>query len=361
MPLSVDTMPPGAHKATTTGSLPLVNIGWIHPFLEILEERGIECVEILQRVDLPTLAIDDGSILVPTAKIYEFVALAAEETGIADLGLRAGSRLNIESMLPDAASSWRRPGAFRTLESFIQVALEASTEVDMWLEEREGPPKSIEFLYLGTFGDEHRAFETIEQFMLAVMVRWARHGGGEGWNPGTIRLRATAAPLTSIRQLAGGAEVRCGEPVTSIIFPSQRFLGPMETFPPRGSAIWQQHHRLLHRARASDDLAGPLRLVLRGYLPDGSPGIEQAARLAGTSVRTLQRRLGQQGTTYSSLLENLRHDLAIHLLEDTKRRASAISQELGYRDPASFTRAFRRWTGLTPSEYREVGVRGQSG
>ena len=72
-------------------------------------------------------------------------------------------------------------------------------------------------------------------------------------------------------------------------------------------------------------------------------------------MRTLQRRLLAQDTTYSSLLEELRHDLAIHLLEERTRRVSDIGQELGYRDPATFTRAFRRWTGLTPSQYRAAG------
>ena len=71
------------------------------------------------------------------------------------------------------------------------------------------------------------------------------------------------------------------------------------------------------------------------------------------SVRTLQRRLSEQGITYSHLLEELRHDTAISLLRDPSLKVSDIGRELGYRDPAIFTRAFRRWTGVTPSEHRE--------
>ena len=54
------------------------------------------------------------------------------------------------------------------------------------------------------------------------------------------------------------------------------------------------------------------------------------------------------------LLSNqyLTHDLAIYLLINSQQSAAAISRELGYRDPAIFTRAFRRWTGVSPSQYR---------
>lgn len=333
-------------------SIPLVNIGWIHPILEILEAVGTPYDELLRKANLPTLAIEDGSALVPTERIYDFVALAARETGMTDLGLRAGSRLDIESLLPGAERTWTRPGVFRSLEGFIRVALESSSNVDMWIESKSDPKRTTEFFYLGTFGPDHPAFSIVEQFMLALMVRWARHGAGPNWNPELVNLRAASVPRSAIRDLIGDAEVRCKQRVSSIVFPSQRFSGPMEDFPDKGSVIWRRHRRSLQRTDKIEDLAGSLRLVLRSYLPDGSPTIQQAAQLAGTSVRTLQRRLEEQGLTYSQLLEELRHDLAIYLLREPSREAAAVSRELGYRDPAIFTRAFRRWTGQTPGKFR---------
>jgi AraC-like DNA-binding protein len=140
--------------------------------------------------------------------------------------------------------------------------------------------------------------------------------------------------------------------VTSIAFAAQQFVGRMEPLPERSSLVWKRHRRSLRSATRLDDLAGSLRLVLPAYLPDGSPDIRQAARLANMSVRTFQRRLRDQGVSYSQVLEELRHDLAIYLLRDPTRQAAEVSRELGYRDPAIFTRAFRRWTGSTPSEFR---------
>jgi AraC-like DNA-binding protein len=128
----------------------------------------------------------------------------------------------------------------------------------------------------------------------------------------------------------------------------------MEDLPEKGSAIWRRHRKSLRDTAGEQDLSASLRVILPAYLPDGSPTIQQAARLAGTSVRTLQRRLDEEGVTYSQLLEDLRHDLAIYLLRDPGRQAAEVSNELGYRDPAIFTRAFKRWTGTTPSQYRRA-------
>jgi AraC-like DNA-binding protein len=335
-------------------SIPLVNIAWIHTFLEILDEVGAPYDRLLQEAGLPTLAVDDGSALVPTSAIYRFVELAAKSAGMPDLGLRAGARIDIESLLPDAERTWSRPGVFRSLEAFIQVALDSSSNVEMWIESRSDPTRTIEFFYLGTFGPDHPAFPIVEQFMVALMVRWTRYGAGPDWNPASINIRASSVPMPALRKLVGDAEVRRGQAVTSIVFPSQKFVGTMAEFPDRGSTIWKRHRRSLRRWEETEDLVGSLRLVLRAYLPDGSPDIRLAAGLTGSSVRTLQRRLAEGGTSYSQLLEELRHDLALYLLRDPGRQASEIGRELGYRDPAIFTRAFRRWTGKTPSQYRRT-------
>ena len=333
-------------------SIPRVNIGWIYPFFEILEEVGVPYDEVIEQAELPSLSLDDPSTLVPTAKIYRFVELAAREAALPDLGLRAGARIDLDSLLPDAERSWTRPGVYRSITNFIDVALESSSNVDMWIETNPGSNPMTEFFYLGTFGPDHPAFAAVEQFMVALMVRWTRYGANPQWNPARVNVRAGSIPLTTLRALVGDADIRCAQGVTSIVFPAQPFLGPMEEVPSKDSAIWQRHRKALSGSTGKGDLAASLRVILPAYLPDGSPGIQLAARLAGTSVRTLQRLLEHQGVTYSQLLEELRHDLAVYLLRNPDREISEISRELGYRDPAIFTRAFRRWTDQTPSQFR---------
>jgi AraC-like DNA-binding protein len=347
-------MPEPKRIATSKGSLPVVNIGWIHPFLEILDEVGIPSEGILREANLPVLATEDGSVMVPTDNIYRLVNLATRVTRLPDLGFRAGNRIELAPLLPAPEQYWSRPGVFRTLESFINVNLASTSHGELWVESKSDKERTIEFFYKGTFGRGNPAFPTVEQFMVALMVRFTRFAAGPGWCPDLVNLRATSVPEEALRKLVGESEVRCSQTKTSIVFPGRRWVDRVEPIPPPDSKIWKRHRRSLQDWHPGDDLAGSLRLVLGAYLPDGSPGIELAAKLSGTTVRTLQRRLKEQGISYSQLLDDLRHDLAVYLLRDPDLEASAISRELGYRDPAIFTRAFRRWRGTTPSEFRKA-------
>ena len=88
-------------------------------------------------------------------------------------------------------------------------------------------------------------------------------------------------------------------------------------------------------------------------MPCGYPAIEQVAEQMGSSVRTLQRRLLEAGVTYSTLVEQVRHDLACRKLETTQLHVAEIAKDLGFKDHSSFSRAFLRWTGMSPRAYRQ--------
>ena len=95
-----------------------------------------------------------------------------------------------------------------------------------------------------------------------------------------------------------------------------------------------------------------VRRSIATSLACGIPTIARAASAVGLSVRGLQRRLAADGLTYSQLLEEVRRDAAIRLIKGHGHSFSQIASALGYSDPAHFTRAFVRWTGMTPRAYR---------
>jgi AraC-like DNA-binding protein len=100
------------------------------------------------------------------------------------------------------------------------------------------------------------------------------------------------------------------------------------------------------------DLVGALVQVLRPYLPAGVPSLHDAAELSGTSVRTLQRELNRQGTSYRDVLLRVKLDTARELLEQPDVKIADVAHETGFNDPAHFTRFFRALCGVAPREYR---------
>ena len=88
--------------------------------------------------------------------------------------------------------------------------------------------------------------------------------------------------------------------------------------------------------------------------PDPDPTIVAIANQLSLNVRTLQRRLESAGVPFRDLLSECRRERALRELSDGKRSISEVSVSLGYTDPAHFARAFRRWTGKSPIEYRRL-------
>jgi AraC-like DNA-binding protein len=74
------------------------------------------------------------------------------------------------------------------------------------------------------------------------------------------------------------------------------------------------------------------------------------------SRRTLQRRLADRGTSYAGVLDGTRRDLAVRYLRDPALQISEVAYLLGFGEAGSFNRAFKRWTGQTPTDFRAAGT-----
>ena len=96
-----------------------------------------------------------------------------------------------------------------------------------------------------------------------------------------------------------------------------------------------------------------LRLVLKLHARSEWLTISQAAELAGMSVRSFQRRLAAEGLTFAQLVDQARSEVAQELLERTDRSLAEIAEDVGYSELTNFVRAFKRWTGITPDQFRQ--------
>lgn len=105
-------------------------------------------------------------------------------------------------------------------------------------------------------------------------------------------------------------------------------------------------------AKHGDDFPEQVRSVLRTALLTGHAKADHVATLLSMHSRTLNRRLNTFGTRFRELVDEGRFEIARQMLEDSAMEVSQIAASLGYADASAFTRAFRRWSGATPSQWR---------
>jgi len=100
------------------------------------------------------------------------------------------------------------------------------------------------------------------------------------------------------------------------------------------------------------DLVGSLKLLLRPYLSQGPPNVQIAAHLGDISVRSLQRHLADEGSSYREVVQHAKFEAARELLKQPDVKLRDIASETGFANPPHFTRFFRRIAGVSPTDYR---------
>jgi len=118
-------------------------------------------------------------------------------------------------------------------------------------------------------------------------------------------------------------------------------------------AVLDRHaEELLARYPRRDILVDRVRRAIRDELNGGNPSLDRVAAQIGLGPRTLQRRLREQGTSHQDLLDQMRRDLAMKYLTEPQIAICEVAYLLGFSESSALHRAFKRWTGMTPSEFR---------
>lgn len=104
--------------------------------------------------------------------------------------------------------------------------------------------------------------------------------------------------------------------------------------------------------RNPDSFAARVRKTLRNLPVASWPASDAMALKLNVAEATMRRRLKLEGHTYQSIKDDLRRDIAIGLLQDTRRTIADIAAAVGFAEPSAFHRAFRKWTGMRPTDYR---------
>jgi AraC-like DNA-binding protein len=152
------------------------------------------------------------------------------------------------------------------------------------------------------------------------------------------------------------APVRLGTEYNAIVF--RREVLDARAPNPNPSLLSSFHQKvdlMMSDLERGDTFVGQVRNLLVERLEDGV-GIEEAARRLHVSEATLRRRLAEEGTTYKRIVDTVRKEHALAFME-TRLQPAEVGYRVGFSNPGAFGRAFRRWTGSSPMEYKERRAR----
>jgi AraC-like DNA-binding protein len=329
--------------------VPLIRSNVIVPIGTFLAGMGAPVERFFQRAGLPPWVLTDLEALIPTASVGRLLAHAARVEGIPNLGALAARNGRIDSL----GTYGRLVRASRTLGDALATAVHFhatfTSGSDVWLASRGKDVKLCQAFTART-DSAGEAWRQVSQYGAMFMLRVVRLAAGPTWQPRCVELQiAECAALRDTEPLSF-ADVRFGQPMTAITFP-RALLD--ELLPPFTGDVPVSHSVQEWEASApARDLVESVVQVVETLSWEGYPDIQMTADFIGISVRTLQRHLAAAGVTHEALVGRARFATAVALLEETDSKILDIALDLGYSDHAHFTRAFRRWAGCSPQQFR---------
>jgi AraC-like DNA-binding protein len=198
------------------------------------------------------------------------------------------------------------------------------------------------------------------EFLFASLVLRARRASGGSFRAHAVRFvhtRDDVAPYESLFQ----AKLEFGAPKDEIALFTSDLALPLPTADATTAALLEERAIAMSQALAKADpfLDQVRQGILRG-LRGQDQGLPSLARDLHLSERTLQRRLLEQGTSHRELQDDVRRTIAMHLLAHEAKSAVEVAYELGFSRPQAFHKAFVRWFGMTPGEFRQERGRSKS-
>ena len=322
--------------------LHLIKAAQAKPFVNVLEAAGAPVRKLSERVGMPIDAVYAGKGVIGEYCVWRFIDLSAKHEKLDLLGYDVARQYPVNSV--EGLGGMRTRTAMtlkQLLEYFIEDAQAESTGCPYSL---APDADGIWFVRKRMFGEKWKNWQT-EQYMIAIIIQIIRLCAGPRWLPPRVKINSSNEALPFPDEWES-IKLAWGSKSTEILIPEK-----VLALPP-GKQLPQ---KTIDLDKVSDPgPKTPLKFteLVRTQILTNTTGLENAAQQTGLSPKTLKRKLLQDSTSYSEMVDQLRFELAQSKLKNSAAPVYVIARELGYEHHASFTRAFKRICGITPQEYR---------
>jgi AraC-like DNA-binding protein len=313
-----------------------------------LEELGVRASAVLRRAGLSQGLADQPRVLLTTKELFALWRGIGEVSTNPAIGLLLGTENRTERFHPigvAALSSENFGAAIDQMARYKQL-----TCPEEILQEKDAEEWNIQFHWL--LADEVEP-PVLDECCFAWVLSIARHGTGTRLSPLRVEFVEPREHVKAIERHLG-CPVVCGAPRNAIVFRAADAQRPFVTRNAELLAMLApQFEEELKLENGDENFVERVRIAIQEKLTGRRPTIEDIADALHISSRTLQRRLQDEGLSFQRVLEEARHHLARHYLNNSFLELNEAAYLLGYNDANSFVRAFRTWEGIPPARWRE--------
>ncbi|NWB31778.1 AraC family transcriptional regulator [Pseudomonas gingeri] len=322
---------------------------WTRALRKQLDALGLDSAALCREAGLDPQLMDDPNARYPLSATTRLWQLAVTASGDPAIGLRVSrfvSPTTFHALGYALVASGSLREVFERIVRYHQVVSDA-LELEL---SREG--ECYRFRLQVPKDSPAPAPEAIDAFA-AIYVRTCRNRLGREYAPLAVHLRRPEPADPKPWHTVFRAPVFFAAEEDRLEFACADFDSHLDDANPE---LAEHNEAVLNRTLAQ---LKPLtwerkvRQAIEAQLPEGEPSAERIAQALHLSLRSLQRHLADEGCRYDTLLNECRENLALLHLRDPQCSLSEVSYLLGFADTSSFSRAFKRWTGITPGQFRD--------
>jgi AraC-like DNA-binding protein len=317
----------------------------VKSLLNHLTLKGLDREQMLVTVGLSEQQLNQSDLLLDTSLYESLYQLAQTQLASQTVGFEFGQTIEpdrwgilgyIAFTAPTLAAALANQRKYQTLVGDMGTPLQAFTEHTMILK------------WMPSY---HCSFHTVEDIITGWVVM-AKKLSNHQVKPSAVYFNHACHSDAQLYQQVFGCEVHFDSDFNGVEIEQPLLDTPLSKHNPELYQLLCQQ-----AAKMIDNLVEkvPVEVItqfISNQLPSGVPEIEDAAQNLQMSVRTLQRKLSEHQLTFSGLIDAIRQELACSYLRHTNTKVVYIAQMLGFSEQSALQRAFKRWTGQTPKQFR---------
>lgn len=306
---------------------------------EKIREAGAQPAAVAAAAGVPAAALSDPDLLVGGQAVIRFFEIAATTCRRRNWGLEMAIGNRLAAIIGPLWVLLRNAATVRQMCEDLARNYDLYSSAALMSFEASGDGAVLSWSPASGLADDE---VQIAEFALATLLGEIRAHAPPDWVPSDVWFRHTAPRDLRLHRKLFGPHLRFDSDLNAIHLDDRILSRPLRTGTPGNRALVRtilRHEQDLPVTAVSPQVEG----IVRSMLPFAPCGIAEVARAMGYSVRSLQERLKLSGHSFRAIKDAVRRDLAAKYLKHSAMTATQIAGVLGYGDPTSFSRSFRRW------------------